>query len=183
MNETHDPADSENLAVETLEKPPERRVKSVNFMDASLLEFANHRAEHLYGGNFSAYLVALVERDRALGESRRFLHDLEAAIIDLIQPHAGRPAAEGEPYDFEIRRLRMVIVARSRFPRERHLEYQLLSSMQKLAVTSPRTKIVIVHPADLTEPEKERFRLLETAGIENMWVIDLDQLEEFLNRL
>jgi hypothetical protein len=183
MKKSHDPADSENPAVEAPEKPPERRVKSVNFLDATLLEFANHRAEHLYGGNFSAYVIALVERDRALGESRRFLHDLEAAIIDLIKPHGGRPATEGEPYDFEIRRLRMVIVARSRFPRERHLEYQLLSSMQKLAITSQETRIVIVHPADLTDPEKERFRLLETAGIEKMWVIDLSQLEEFLTRL
>jgi len=183
MNNIQNPDAPEKLPDEAPEKPPERRVKSVNFLDATLLKFANQRAEHLYGGNFSAYVIALVERDRALGESRRFLHDLEAAIIDVIKPHGGRPATEGEPYDFEIPRLRMVIVARSRFPRERHLEYQLLSAMQKLAVTSPETRIVIVHPADLTEPEKERFRLLETAGIEKMCVIDLEQLEEFLTRL
>jgi hypothetical protein len=155
-------------------QPPERRVKSVNFPDAALLDFANQRAEGLYGGNFSAYMIALVERDRALGESRRFLHDLEAGILEVIRPLGGRASAEGETFDFEIPRLGVIIVARSRFPRERHLEYQLLSAMQKIAVTSPNTRIVVVYPADIPEPEKDRFKQFEAAGIEGLRVGDLE---------
>ena len=167
-------------AADSPEKAPERRVKSVNFADAALLDFANQRADSLYGGNFSAYMIALVERDRALGESRRFLHDLEAGILAIIEPHGGRVSAEGEAFDFEIPRLGVVIVARSRFPRERHLEYQLLSAMQRIAITSPETRILVTYPTDIPEPEKERFKQFEAAGIESLQVCDVDSLDQVL---
>ena len=114
------------------EKAPERRVKSVNFTDQVLLDYANQRADNLYGGNFSGYVTALIERDRSMAESRRTLHDLEARILRIIEPYGGRLGQESDSFDFEIPKLEVVIEARSRFPRERHLEYQLLSSMQKI---------------------------------------------------
>lgn len=121
-------------------------------------------------------MIALIERDRSLGDSRRALHDLDADILEVIQPHGGRLADEGEPYDFVIPDLNVVIAARSRFPRERHLEYQLLSAMQRIAVTSPETRILVVYPSDLATPEKERFKEFEAAGIEKLQAVGLADL-------
>lgn len=165
------------------DKPLERRVKSVNFADQALYDFAMQRADNLYGGNFTGYVTALIERDRSMAESRRTLHDLEARILKIIEPYGGRLGNEGDPFDFEVRDLQVVIEARSRFPRERHLEYQLLNAMQKVAFTSPLTRIVVTFPTDLAEPEKERFRQFETAGIENLRACDLDELKKFLESL
>ena len=165
------------------EKPPERRVKSVNFTDQALYDYAAQRAENLYGGNFSGYVTALIERDRAMADSRRTLHDLEARILRIIEPYGGRLGQESDPFDFEIPDLKVVIEARSRFPRERHLEYQLLNSMQKIAFTSPLTRIVLAYPPDLADAEKERFRQFESAGIENLRTCDLTEMERFLAAL
>lgn len=175
MNEPSTPSEQD--------KPLERRVKSVNFADQALYDFAMQRADNLYGGNFTGYVTALIERDRSMAESRRAFHDLEARILQVIEPYGGRLAREMEPFDFEIRDLQVVIEARSRFPRERHLEYQLLNSMQKVAFTSPLTRIIITYPSDLAEPEKERFRQFETAGIENLRACDIDELKKFLESL
>lgn len=175
MNESSTPSEQD--------KPLERRVKSVNFADQALYDFAMQRADNLYGGNFTGYVTALIERDRSMAESRRTLHDLEARILKIIEPYGGRLAEEGDPFDFEVRDLQVVIEARSRFPRERHLEYQLLNAMQKVAFTSPLTRIVVTFPPDLAEPEKERFRQFETAGIENLRACDLDELKKFLESL
>lgn len=161
----------------------DRRVKSVNFTDQALYDFAMQRADNLYGGNFSGYVTALIERDRSMAESRRTLHDLEAQILKIIEPYGGRLGKESDPFDFEIPNLRVVIEARSRFPRERHLEYQLLSAMQKIAFASPLTKIVLTYPADLSAAEKERFRQFETAGIENLRACDLEEMSKFLAAL
>lgn len=175
MNESSTPSEQD--------KPLERRVKSVNFADQALYDFAMQRADNLYGGNFTGYVTALIERDRSMAESRRTLHDLEARILKIIEPYGGRLAEEGDPFDFEVRDLQVVIEARSRFPRERHLEYQLLNAMQKVAFSSPLTRIVVTFPPDLAEPEKERFRQFETAGIENLRACDLDELKKFLESL
>lgn len=165
------------------EKSPERRVKSVNFTDHALWEYASQRADNLYGGNFSGYVTALIERDRSMAESRRTLHDLEAQILRIIEPYGGQLGQEGDAFDFEIPELQVVIEARSRFPRERHLEYQLLNAMQKIAFTSPLTRIIVTYPPDLADAEKERFRQFETAGIENLRACDLTEMTRFLASL
>jgi hypothetical protein len=165
------------------EKAPERRVKSVNFMDQVLLDYANQRADNLYGGNFSAYITALIERDRSLAESRRTLHDLEARILRIIEPYGGRLGQESDSFDFEIPNLDVVIQARSRFPRERHLEYQLLSAMQKITFLAPHTRIIVTYPPDIADAEKDRFRQFETAGIENLRACDLTEMERFIASL
>lgn len=165
------------------EKALERRVKSVNFMDQALLDYANQRADNLYGGNFSGYITALIERDRSLAESRRTLHDLEARILRIIEPYGGRLGQESDLFDFEIPKLGVVIQARSRFPRERHLEYQLLNAMQKISFTSPLTRIIVTYPPDITDTEKDRFRQFETAGIENLRACDLTEMEMFVESL
>lgn len=165
------------------EKAPERRVKSVNFTDQALYDYASQRADNLYGGNFSGYVTALIERDRSMAESRRTFHDLEAKILQIIEPYGGRLGKESDLFDFEVPKLDVVIVARSRFPRERHLEYQLLSSMQKVSFTSPLTRIIVTFPSDIADAEKERFRQFETAGIENLRACDLAELERFITSL
>ena len=165
------------------EKAPERRVKSVNFTDLALYDYASQRADNLYGGNFSGYVTALIERDRSMAESRRTFHDLEAKILQIIEPYGGRLGKESDPFDFEVPKLDVVIEARSRFPRERHLEYQLLSSMQKVSFTSPLTRVIVTYPIDLADAEKERFRQFETAGIENLRACDLAEMEKFLASL
>jgi hypothetical protein len=164
-------------------KPLERRVKSVNFTDQALFEFASQRADNIYGGNFSGYVTALIERDRSMAETRRTLHDLEAQILKIIEPYGGRLGKDSGAFDFEVPSLNVVIEARSRFPRERHLEYQLLNSMQKIAFNSPLTRIVLTYPPDLAEAEKERFRQFESAGIENFRTCDLTEMELFLASL
>jgi hypothetical protein len=165
------------------EKAPERRVKSVNFTDQALYDYASQRADNLYGGNFSGYVTALIERDRSMAESRRTFHDLEAKILEIIEPYGGRLGKESDPFDFEVPKLDVVIEARSRFPRERHLEYQLLSSMQKVSFTSPLTRVIVTYPTDLADAEKERFRQFETAGIENLRACDLAEMVKFLASL
>jgi hypothetical protein len=164
-------------------KPLERRVKSVNFTDQALFDFASQRAENIYGGNFSGYVTALIERDRSMAETRRTLHDLEVQILKIVEPYGGRLGKDSDAFDFEVPSLKVVIEARSRFPRERQLEYQLLNSMQKLAFTSPLTRIVLTYPTDLADAEKERFRQFESAGIENLRTCDLTEMERFLASL
>ena len=155
----------------------------MNFTDQALLDYANQRADNLYGGNFSGYVTALIERDRSMAESRRTLHDLEFKILRIIEPYGGRLGQEGDAFDFEIPTLSVVIEARSRFPRERHLEYQLLSSMQKISFLSPNTRIIVTYPPDIADAEKERFKQFETAGIENLRACDLNEMEKFLASL
>jgi hypothetical protein len=175
MNEIPTPAGQD--------KPLERRVKSVNFTDQALYDFASQRADNLYGGNFSGYVTALIERDRSMAESRRTLHDLEAQILKIIEPYGGRLGQESDAFDFEVPSLQVVIEARSRFPRERHLEYQLLSAMQKISFISPLTKIIVTYPPEIADAEKERFRQFETAGIENLRTCDLNEMAKFLAAL
>ena len=165
------------------DKPLERRVKSVNFTDQALYDYASQRADNLYGGNFSGYVTALIERDRSMAESRRTLHDLESKILRIIEPYGGRLGQEGDAFGFEIPDLHVAIEARSRFPRERHLEYRLLSSIQKMLFLSPTTRIILAYPPDLSDAEKERFRQFETAGIENLRTCDLNEMAKFLAAL
>ena len=164
-------------------KGAERRVKSVNFADPAIYEFAMRRADTLYGGNFSGYVLALIERDRSLGESRRLLHDLESHIMDIVEPFGGIPAAANDPYDFSVPALNLVIEAQSRFPRERQIEYRLLSAIQKVSLTTPGKRIALVFPENLSAAEKERFRQFETAGIEGLRVCDTAELRRFLAAL
>lgn len=161
----------------------ERRVKSVNFTDPAIHEFAMRRADNLYGGNFSAYVMALIERDRSLGESRRLLHDLESQIMDIVEPFGGVASAASDPYDFAVPSLNLVIEAQSRFPRERQIEYRLLSAIQKVALTTPGKRIALVFPENLGAAEKERFRQFETAGIEGLRACDTAELKRFLAAL
>ena len=165
------------------DKGTERRVKSVNFTDLSLFDFACERAENLYGGNFSAYVMALIERDRSLSEARRSEHDLESLIHGVIREHGGEVAQQGDPFDFKIPSLRLVIEARSRFPREKQLEYQLLSAMQRVAVQFPDWRMALVVPDDLAAQEKERFHQFEGAGIEALKVCDLSGLRKYVAAL
>lgn len=152
-------------------------------MDQDLYDYAGRRADSLYGGNFSAYVIGLIERDRSLTESRRAFHDLESKVLQIIEPYGGRLAKSNAACDFEIPKLDVVIEACSRFPRERPLEYRLLSGLQKVALRSPNTRLVVVFPSEVTKPEKERFRQLETAGIENLRVCDLSELDKYLSSL
>ncbi|MFZ9938522.1 MAG: hypothetical protein ACO3JG_15900, partial [Luteolibacter sp.] len=108
---------------------------------------------------------------------------LESRILKIIEPYGGRLGKETDPFDFEVPDLDLVIEARSRFPRERHLEYQLLSSLQKVAFGSPLTRIVVTFPTEIAEAEKDRFRQFETAGIENLRACDLAELERYLASL
>jgi hypothetical protein len=162
------------------DKGAERRVKSVNFTDHAVFEFATRRADNLFGGNFSAYVTALIERDRSSGESRRLLHDLEGQIMDIVAPFGGVVAASDEAYDFAVPSLNLVIEAQSRFPRERQIEYRLLSAIQKVSLTTPGKRIALVFPENLSAAEKERFRQFETAGIEGLRVCDTAELKRFL---
>lgn len=162
----------------------ERRVKSVNFTDLDVFDFAIRRAESLYGGNFSAYVLALIERDRSLGESRRLLHDLERQILELVKPYGGDVAEDSSgPYDFAVPSLNLLIEAHSRFPRERQLEYRLLNSLQKVSLTMPGKHIALVYPENLPLPERERFRQFESVGIEGLRVCDTAELKQFLSAL
>ena len=168
---------------DALDKGAERRVKSVNFTDLTLFDFANDRAENLYGGNFSAYAMALIERDRSLSESRRTEHDLESLILDIVHPHGGEITRANEPFDFRVPSLRLVIEARSRFPREKPLEYKLLSAMQRVAMQMPDYRMALVFPDDLAPQEKERFRQFEAAGIEGLKVCDIAGLRKYIEAL
>lgn len=161
----------------------DRRVKSVNFTDLDLFDYAMSRATNLYGGNFSAYVIALIERDRSLGDSRRVYLDLEHRILNLIRPHGGETLPENEAFDFRVSPLKLLIEAKSRFPRQREREYQLLSSLQKAAITEPGVRIALVYPQDLADAEKERFRQLEAAGVEGLRVCDITEFERYLAAL
>lgn len=161
----------------------DRRVKSVNFTDLDLFDYAMSRATNLYGGNFSAYVIALIERDRSLGDSRRVYFDLEHRILSLIRPHGGEALPENEAFDFRVSPLKLLIEARSRFPRQREMEYQLLGSLQKAAITEPGVRIALVYPQDLADAEKERFRQLEAAGVEGLRVCDIAEFERYLAAL
>jgi len=99
------------------DKTADRRVKSVNFTDLELFDYAMGRATNLYGGNFSAYVIALIERDRSLGDSRKLYLDLEHRILDLIRPFGGQPLPQNHSFDFEVPELNLLIEAKSRFPR------------------------------------------------------------------
>lgn len=162
------------------DKGPERRVKSVNFTEPDVFDFAMGRADNLFGGNFSAYVMALIDRDRSLGESRRLLYDLESQIMEIIKPFGGVDATEHDPFDFSVPALKLVIVAKSRFPRERQLEYRMLSAIQKVSITTPENRIALVFPETLGSTEKERFRQFETAGIDGLRVCDTAELKRYL---
>jgi len=165
------------------DKGPERRVKSVNFTEPDVFDFAMGRADNLFGGNFSAYVMALIERDRSLGESRRLLYDLESQIMEIIKPFGGGDAAAQDPFDFSVPALKLVIVAKSRFPRERQVEYRMLSAIQKVSITTPENRIALVFPESLGATEKERFRQFETAGIDGLRVCDTAELKRYLTIL
>jgi hypothetical protein len=165
------------------DKTADRRVKSVNFTDLELFDYAMGRATNLYGGNFSAYVIALIERDRSLGDSRKLYLDLEHRILGLIRPFGGQPLPQNHSFDFEVPELNLLIEAKSRFPRERQMEYQLLSSLQRASITEPGVRIALVYPTELAEAEKERFRQLEAAGVEGLRVCDLAEFQRYLEAL
>jgi hypothetical protein len=165
------------------DKTADRRVKSVNFTDLELFDYAMGRATNLYGGNFSAYVIALIERDRSLGDSRKLYLDLEHRILDLIRPFGGKPLPQDRSFDFEIPDLNLLIEAKSRFPRERQMEYKLLSSLQRASISEPGVRIALVYPTELAEAEKERFRQLEAAGVEGLRVCDLAEFQRYLEAL
>ncbi len=165
------------------DKGPERRVKSVNFTDLTLFDFANDRAQNLYGGNFSAYAMALIESDRSMSEARRSEHDLESLILEVIRPHGGEIARASDIFDFKVPSLRLVIEAHSRFPRDKSLEYKLLGKMQRIAMQMPDYRMALVIPDNLAPQEKERFLQFETAGIEALKVCDIESLRKFVEAL
>lgn len=55
--------------------------------------------------------------------------------------------------------------------------------MQKIAITSPETRILVVYPTDVPEPEKERFKQFEAAGIESLQVCDLAEVDSVLSEV
>lgn len=162
----------------------DRRVKSVNFTDQALFDFAIERAENVWGGNFSAYVINLIERDRNLGEATRAAQELEEYILLRIQPFGGKPSLRGgTAWDFEVPSLNLLIDVKSRFPRARQQEYAIISQYQRALLLNPGQRIIVIHPSNLPGPEKERFRQLESAGIEGLRVIPADDLAIFLDEL
>lgn len=63
-------------------KKPERKVKSVNFIDESLFEFATRRSNDQFSGNFSSYILSLVRRDKSgeLPEEQEFTSIFYATV-------------------------------------------------------------------------------------------------------
>lgn len=159
-------------------------MKSVNFPDPELLEYATQRAEGLFGGNFSAYVLSLIERERSLAESRRTSHDLEDQIAEIIRPFGGKPAdSQGKPFDFEVPSLHLLIEAKSIFPRGRTFEYRALSSLQKAALTPDVQHLALVVPDSVTSADKERFKTFLNAGIEKLQVLTIAEFRAFVETL
>ena len=62
---------------ETIRETFTRKVKSVNFTDEELFEFAIKRADAHFGGNFSRYMQELVVRDRSLPETKKLMPEID----------------------------------------------------------------------------------------------------------
>ena len=175
MNEISKPSNQEGTL--------ERRVKSVNFMDQQLCDYACMRAAALYGGNFSGYINDLVERDRATVESRRAAPDFESKILEIIGRHGGVLSRQNDPFGFEISTLQVAIKAVSRFPRERPLEYQLLSDLHRCTTYPQYLQIILTYPSGAPAADKDRFRQIKSAGIDRLRVYDLIEMEQALDQL
>lgn len=164
-------------------KPPERLIKSVNFTDQGLFDYAQERAESMYGGNFSAYVATLIQRERSEGESRRKIVDLEAQVSAIIAEFGGVEPSRRDAGDFHVPNAKLVIEVKSRFPRGRGQEYSTILQLNKIASFYQDHKLALVFPSDLTPQEEARFRQLETAGIEGFRVCRVDELEAYIKAL
>lgn len=164
-------------------KNPDRLIKSVNFTDRSLFDFACRRADSLHGGNFTSYILALIERDRSLPEVNRASFAFEELIGSIVEEFGGQPVSDGSGCDFFVPSLNVVVEARARFPRERAGEYKMIGELHRVAARSPGVKSVLVYPDDLSLPEKERFNHVIAVGINSLKVMSLSELRAFLTRL
>ncbi len=161
--------------------PSVRKVKSVNFTDTSLFEFATKRADAQYGGNFSSYILALVERDRSLPEAQRVSSIFEDSLHSLIITRfAGQATASDTGYDYALPKLGVVVQAKTRFPKERKLEYAMLGSLQNAATCNPDKEVILVYPDDLAPQEKERFSEITALGLPALKVLGTSEFKAFL---
>lgn len=62
---------------ETIRETFTRKVKSVNFTDEELFEFAIKRADAHFEGNFSRYMQELVVRDRASPVTKKLMPEID----------------------------------------------------------------------------------------------------------
>ena len=164
-------------------KSLKRSVKSVNFTDQSLLDFASQRTDSLHGGNFSSYITALIERDQSMNWNFDSPHDFEDQILGIIKPYGGRPSMFTDVSGFEIPKINTVIEVRCRFPREKQMEYQLLNRLYRIAMSrfhSRSTSIILVYPQTLAGSEKEKFRQIGAAGFQGLIVCDPVEMEEYI---
>lgn len=159
-----------------------RRVKSVNFVDASLFEFATKRADEQYGGNFSSYILALVERDKSLPERLRVTSNFEDFLYSIISRFAGQAVDPDAGYDYAVPDLNIVVQAKSRFPKERKLEYAMLGSLQNAAARNPDKECILVYPDSLAQQEKERFSEISALGLSTLKVLGTSEFMALLEK-
>lgn len=164
-------------------KSETRSIKSVSFADPDLLVFANKKADHLFGGNFSAYVVGLIQRDQEGAQARQSGPDLEARAFYLLQPYGAAMAKSPQSFDFEVGSLRLVVEVRAKFPRDKVLEYALIGLLHRAAKERPGFHVALVFPDDLLPQEKERFLQLQGAGIEGLKVCDFSEFAKFVKAL
>lgn len=160
--------------------PPSRKVKSVNFTDAALFDFATKRADAQYGGNFSSYILALIERDRSQPEALRATSPFEDSLRSTISGFAGQAMAANAGYDYAIPHLNVLVQAKHRFPKERKLEYAMLGSLQNAATSNPGKDVILVYPDNLPPQEKERFSEVTALGNPALKALGASELKVFL---
>lgn len=166
----------------TNNNPAVRRVKSVNFLDASLFEFASKRADEQYGGNFSSYILALVERDKSLPETLRVTSNFEDCLYSIISRFEGQAVDPDTGYDYAVPDLNIVVQAKSRFPKERKLEYAMLGSLQNAAARNPDKECILVYPDNLAPQEKERFNEISALGLSTLKVLGTSEFKALLEK-
>lgn len=159
-----------------------RKVKSINFTDQALFEFATKRADEQYGGNFSCYMLALIERDKSLPETHRVTSIFEDSLHSIVSRFAGQAVNPDTGYDYAVPDLNIVVQAKSRFPKERKLEYAMLGSLQNAAARNPDKVCILVYPDTLAPQEKERFSEISALGLPTLKVLGTSDFKAFLER-
>lgn len=166
----------------TTSNPAGRKVKSVNFTDPALFEFATKRADAQYGGNFSCYILALIERDKSQPWIERVTSIFEDNLHSLITRFKGQAMTSDTGYDYAVPDLNIVVQAKSRFPKERKLEYAMLGSLQSAAARNPDKECILVYPDNLAPQEKERFSEISALGLSTLKVLGTSEFKAFLEQ-
>ena len=155
-------------------------MKSVNFTDPALFEFATKRADAQHGGNFSCYILALIERDKSQPWTERVTSIFEDNLHSLITRFKGQAMTSDFGYDYAVPELGLVVQAKSRFPKERKLEYAMLRSLQNAAARNPGKEVILVYPDNLAPQEKERFSEVTALGLPSLKVLGTSDFKVFL---